>query len=48
MKHVTIKDIARHLSISASTVSRALVNDKNVRKETKEKVLNAARELNYT
>ncbi len=47
MKHVTIKDIARHLSISASTVSRALVNDKNVRKETKEKVLNAARELNY-
>ena len=47
MKHVTIKDIARYLSISVSTVSRALVNDKNVRKETKEKVLEAARILEY-
>ena len=45
MKHVTIKDIARYLSISVSTVSRALVNDKNIRKETKEKVLEAARIL---
>ena len=47
MKHVTIKDIARHLSISVSTVSRALVDDKNVRIETREKVLAAAKELNY-
>ncbi len=47
MKHVTIKDIARHLSISVSTVSRALVDDKNIRKETKEKVLKAAKELGY-
>ena len=47
MKHVTIKDIASHLSISVSTVSRALVDDKNVRKETREKVLAAAKELNY-
>jgi len=47
MKHVTIKDIARYLSISVSTVSRALVNDKNIRKETKEKVLAAAKELGY-
>lgn len=47
MKHVTIKDIARYLSISVSTVSRALVDDKNVRKETREKVLEAAKELGY-
>ena len=35
MKHITIKDIARHLSLSVSTVSRALINDKNIRQETK-------------
>lgn len=47
MKRVTIKDIAKHLTISVSTVSRALVDDKNIRKETKEKVLKAAKELGY-
>lgn len=47
MKHVTIKDIAQHLSISVSTVSRALVDDKNIRKETKEKVLETAKSLGY-
>lgn len=47
MKHITIKDIARHLSISVSTVSRALVDDKNIRRETKEKVLEAAKALGY-
>lgn len=47
MKHITIKDIAKHLSVSVSTVSRALINDKNIRKETKEKVLLAAQELGY-
>lgn len=47
MKHITIKDIAQYLSISVSTVSRALVNDKNIRRETKEKVLEAARLLGY-
>lgn len=47
MKHVTIKDIARHLTLSVSTVSRALMNDKNIRRETKEKVLEAARLLGY-
>ena len=38
MKHVTIKDIARSLCISVSTVSRALTDDKNIRKETREMV----------
>lgn len=47
MKRVTIKDIAKHLTISVSTVSRALVDDKNIRKETKEKVLEAAKKLGY-
>lgn len=47
MKHVTIKDIAQHLSLSVSTVSRALIDDKNIRTETKERVLQAAKELGY-
>ena len=47
MKYITIKDIARHLSISVSTVSRALGDDKNIRKQTKEKVIEAAKRLGY-
>lgn len=47
MKRITIKDIAEHLTISVSTVSRALSDDKNIRNETKEKVLEAARLLGY-
>lgn len=47
MKRVTIKDIANHLSISVSTVSRALANDKNIRRETRDKIFRAADELNY-
>lgn len=47
MKHVTIKDIANHLTLSVSTVSRALTDDKNIRRETKEKVLAAAKTLGY-
>lgn len=47
MKRVTIKDIAKHLTISVSTVSRALSDDKNIRSETKERVLEAAKELGY-
>ncbi len=47
MKHVTIKDIAKYLALSVSTVSRALTDDKNIRKETKDKVLDAAIKLGY-
>lgn len=47
VKRVTIKDIAKHLGISVSTVSRALANDKNIRQETKEKIYAAAEQLNY-
>ncbi|MFI3319789.1 MAG: LacI family DNA-binding transcriptional regulator [Rikenellaceae bacterium] len=47
MKRTTIKDIANYLTISVSTVSRALTDDKNIRSETKEKVLEAAKILGY-
>lgn len=47
MKHVTIKDIARSLYISVSTVSRALTDDKNIRRETREAVLREAERLGY-
>ncbi|MFR9603744.1 MAG: LacI family DNA-binding transcriptional regulator [Rikenellaceae bacterium] len=47
MKRVTIKDVAEYLRISVSTVSRALSGDKNIRQETKNQVLEAARSLGY-
>lgn len=48
MKHIiTIKDIARELNISVSTVSRALRDTYDVNKETRDKVLEMAAQLNY-
>ncbi|MFI3261382.1 MAG: LacI family DNA-binding transcriptional regulator [Rikenellaceae bacterium] len=47
MRRVTIKDIAEYLTISVSTVSRALTDDKNIRIETKKRVQEAARILGY-
>jgi LacI family transcriptional regulator len=47
-KHqTTIHDIARHLNITASTVSRALNNHPRISDSTKKKVRDAAEELNY-
>lgn len=46
-KHLTIKDIARSLCISVSTVSRALTDDKNIRKETRDMVVEEAKRLGY-
>jgi DNA-binding LacI/PurR family transcriptional regulator len=46
-KPVTIKDIARILKISISTVSRALRNATDVSKETRQAVQQLAEELNY-
>ncbi|MBS1754139.1 MAG: LacI family DNA-binding transcriptional regulator [Ferruginibacter sp.] len=46
-KPPTIKDIARQLNISVSTVSRAIRNASDVNKETKQAVLNLVAELNY-
>lgn len=47
MKYVTIKDIARELGLSFSTVSRALNDDTNIRKETREKIVKTAKAMGY-
>lgn len=44
---VTIKDLARELNISPSTVSRALKNHPDISNETKQLVKDLANELNY-
>ena len=44
---VTIKDLARELKISASTVSRALKNHPDISEETKRAVHELAEKLNY-
>jgi len=46
-KPVTIKDLSKHLFLSISTVSRALADNKNIRQETRDKVLEAAKVLGY-
>lgn len=46
-QQATIKDIARQLGISASTVSRALKDHPDISEETKESVRRVARELDY-
>jgi LacI family transcriptional regulator len=47
MPVATIKDIAKLLRVSAATVSRALRDSHEISAPTKEKVRNAARQLNY-
>lgn len=47
MKRITIKDLAKHLLLSTSTISRALLNDTNIHPDTKQKVLEAAAQLGY-
>ena len=46
-KHITIKDLANKLSISVSTVSRALRNASDINPKTKKAVLKLAEELDY-
>ena len=46
-KQATIKDIARTLNISTSTVSRALRNTHDVKIETRKAVMELAEKLNY-
>jgi LacI family transcriptional regulator len=46
-KQATIQDIAKALSITASTVSRALNDHPKIKKSTKEKVWATAKKLNY-
>jgi len=44
---VTLKELAERLGLDASTVSRALCGSQRVKEETRERVLAAARELDY-
>jgi len=46
-KRVTIYDIARKLNLTASSVSRALSNNKNVNENTRQLILKTAAEMNY-
>lgn len=47
MKPVTIKDLAKRLKLSSSTVSRALCSHSDINSKTKERVLEAAKKYNY-
>lgn len=46
-KEITIYDIARHLDISATTVSRGLKNHPAINKNTRKRIFTAAKELGY-
>jgi LacI family transcriptional regulator len=46
-KPITIKDIAEKLNVSVATVSRAMRNSSEIKKETKLAVLEMAKELDY-
>lgn len=46
-KEITIYDIARHLNISATTVSRGLKDHPAINKNTRKKIVEAARHLGY-
>jgi hypothetical protein len=46
-REVTIYDIAKHLNISAATVSRGLKNNPAVKKNTRKKIADTAKQLGY-
>lgn len=45
---VTIHDVARHVGVSPMTVSRVINGEKNVREETRARVMDAVEALNYS
>ncbi len=47
MKHVTIKDVARALSVAVSTVSRAFNDKYDIKQETRDLILKKAKEMGY-
>ncbi|MEJ2904441.1 LacI family DNA-binding transcriptional regulator [Pedobacter panaciterrae] len=47
MDNVNIKQLAKALNLSTSTVSRAFRDNSDISKETKERILTMAKELNY-
>ncbi len=48
MRHVTIKDVAKALNCSISTVSRAFNDKYDIRPGTREKILRVAKEMGYS
>ena len=47
MKRTTIKDVAKSAGVSITTVSHALSGSGSVKKETRERIQELAREMNY-
>ncbi|PIQ20664.1 MAG: LacI family transcriptional regulator [Cytophagales bacterium CG18_big_fil_WC_8_21_14_2_50_42_9] len=47
MNPINIKELAKALNLSTSTVSRAFRNNSDINKETKERILAMAKELHY-
>lgn len=47
MENINIKQLAKALGLSTSTVSRAFRDNSDISKETKERILSKAKELNY-
>jgi len=47
MDNINIKELARALDLSTSTVSRAFRDNSDISKETKERILAMAKQLNY-
>lgn len=47
MRRTTIKDVAREAGLSLGTVNKALTDKKGISKESKQKVLDAAKKLDY-
>ena len=48
MKNVTIKDVAKTAGVSYSTVSRALTGSPEISQETRERILQICKDMNYT
>ena len=48
MKHTTIKDVAKRLDCSVSTISRAFNDKYDIRKETRDLILATAKEMGYS
>ena len=48
MKHITIKDVARRLKCSVSTVSRAFNDKYDIRQDTRDLILATAKEMGYS
>ena len=48
MKNVTIKDVAKVAGVSYSTVSRALSGSPEISEDTRNRILQICKEMNYT